>query len=56
MLAGVEAYNEKLDMELEEQSIAEGEKCLTIAEETKLLNDDINLYLSVLDSLKQFQM
>ncbi|CAG9540374.1 unnamed protein product [Cercopithifilaria johnstoni] len=52
-LAAIEKYNEMLDVQF---TSTESERELSVVEEMKLLGDDINLYLSVLDSLKQFHL
>ncbi|KAL4002351.1 hypothetical protein ACH3XW_3110 [Acanthocheilonema viteae] len=52
-LATIEKYNELLNAQLKS---TEGEEELSVAEEMKLLSDDINVYLGVLDSLKQFHL
>ncbi|VDK83719.1 unnamed protein product [Litomosoides sigmodontis] len=51
-LVAVEKCNEMLDMQLTRDE----ERELSVPEEMMLLSNDINLYLGVLDSLKQFNL
>uniref|UniRef100_A0A0R3RJF5 SNF7 family protein n=1 Tax=Elaeophora elaphi TaxID=1147741 RepID=A0A0R3RJF5_9BILA len=52
-LAAIGKCNELLDTQFTSTA---GQRDLSVAEEMKLLGDDISLYLGVLDSLKQFNL